>query len=131
MQDYAPQTIRAAAILTGSHVAGTSISPLAGAGLNPANHNQLQLLVDFTIGSLTTGEVKVEFSHDGTNWYQDTFLSIDAATATASAGVYQFASTGKYILNIPIKCAHIRISAKGNGTATGSSMAILAILGTV
>lgn len=131
MQDYAPQTIRDAAILTGSHVAGTVLGPLSGAGLNPALANQLQLLVDFTIGNLTTGEVKVEFSHDGTNYFQDTFLSISGATATASAGVYQFASTGKYILNIPIKCAYIKVSAKGNGTATSSSMSILALLGTV
>lgn len=131
MQDYAPQTVRSAAILTGSYVAGTVIGPLSGAGLNPAGMNQLQLLVDFTVGSLTSADVKVEFSHDGTNYFQDTFLNISGGTATASAGVYRFTGTGKYILNIPIKCAYIKISAIGNGTATSSSMSIMALLGVV
>lgn len=127
-QDYAVQAVRAAAILTGAYVAGTVLSY---DNTNPALRNQLLLLVDFTIGSLTNADIKVEYSLDGTTYYQETFESISGGTATMSNGVYRLSSTGKYVIAIPIKMAYIKVSAIGNGTATASSMKIDAIVGTV
>lgn len=127
-QDYTIESVRAAAILTGSYVAGTVLSPFKG---NPALRNQLNLLVDFTIGSLTTAEIKIEFSTDGTTYFQDTFESITGGTSELSLGVYQLSATGKYVINVPVKWGYIKVSAKGTGTATDSSMKIDAVLGTV
>lgn len=127
-QDYTLYPVRAAAILTGSYVAGTVLSPFNG---NPALRNQLNLLIDLTIGSLTSAEVKIEWSHDGVTYFQDTFESIAAGTSTLSLGNYTIASTGTYTLSLPIKFSYIRVSAKGTGTVTSSSMTINAIIGTV
>lgn len=129
-QDYHVVNVRAAAILTGSYVAGTVIGPLTS-NANPALKNQLCLMVNFTIGSLTTAEIKVEYSLDGTTYYQETFESVSGGTATMTNGVYQLSATGKYVIEIPIKFAYIKISAKGTGTATSSSMTVDAIVGTV
>jgi len=119
--------IRSAAILTNAYVAGTVI----GTNEGPSTYNQLIVYIDFTIGSLTDAQVKIEFSHDGTTYYQETFDSISSTTNTESLGVHKFAGTGKYRLAIPIKDNYIKISAIGTGTVTSSSMTIDAILGTV
>lgn len=129
-QDYNVAPVRDAAILTTSYVDGTVIGPLTSPA-NPALANQLNLLVDLTIGSLTTAEVMIEYSPDGSAWYQETFEDISNGIATLTNGVYQFSATGKYVISCPIKFAYIRVSAKGSGTATGSSMSILAVVGTV
>jgi hypothetical protein len=128
-QDYHLWDVRAAAILTDAYVAGTVISPLSGA--NPGLRNQLNLLIAFTIGSLTSAEIKVEFSHDGTTYFQDTFESISGAESTLSLGNYKLTATGNYVISIPIKFNYIKISAKGTGTVTNSSMKIQAVIGTV
>lgn len=127
-QDYVLQSIRTAAILTTSYVAGTVISY---DNANPALRNQLNLLVSFTVGSLTSAEIKVEYSHDGTTYFQDTFESISGGTSTLSLGNYTFSSTGNYVISIPIKFSYIKISSKGTGTVTSSSLKIDAVIGTV
>ena len=98
--DYQHYPIRSAAILTTSYVAGTDLGPTNG---RPSKNNQLIIYADFTIGSLTTAEIKVEFSHDGTNWYQDTTLgSLSGADVPATASVFQLSATGAYRFAIPI-----------------------------
>jgi hypothetical protein len=131
MLPYAYKIIRAAAILTTSYVAGTVWGPSDTSGDRPHEMNQLIVYIDFTIGSLTDAQVKVEFSHDGTTYYQETFSSISTTTSTESLGVHKFTATGKYRLAIPIKDNYIKISAIGTGTTTSSSMAINAVIGGV
>lgn len=127
-QDYTLSNIRAAAILTTSYVAATVIGPTTGA---PALRNQMNLLVKFTVGSLTSCEIKVEYSHDGTTYYQDTFESISGGTSTLSLGNYTFTSTGNYVISLPIKFNYVKVSAKGTGTVTSSSLLLDAVIGTV
>jgi hypothetical protein len=120
--------VRAAAILTGSYVAGTVISSTT----IPVGYlNQLMVYVDFTKGSLDSAQLKVEFSPNGVNYYQETFSSVLSGTATESVGEHAFTATGAYRLAIPIKDRFVKISVKGTGTATGSSMAIKAVAGLV
>lgn len=125
--DYYEKSIRSAAILTTSYVAGNVIG--TSAGEDTYLLNQLVLYVDFTIGSLTTAEIKIEFSKDNTNWYQSTSTSFSSGTGATSLGLYQLSATGKYRIALPTMDRYIRISAKGTGTVTGSSMAILALIG--
>jgi len=124
MWDYVFKAIRAAAILTNAYVAGTVID--AGAHIN-----QLVVYADFTIGSLTDAQIKVEFSHDNSDYYQETFDSISGGTNTESAGVHKLTATGKYRIAIPVKDRFIKISSIGTGTVTSSSLKIDAIVGTV
>ena len=124
-QDYITKSVRAAAILTTGYVAGTVI----GTDFQLYQHNQLVLLVNFTIGSLTNASIKVEFSPDNSTWYQETFSSISTTTDSVSLGVHLFAGTGKFRIAIPIKDRYIRVSAIGNGTVTNSTMTIDAVIG--
>lgn len=128
---YTLYNVRSAAILTSSYVAGTVIGPTSEGGLTPSQGNQLIVYVSFTIGSLTSGELKVEFSNDGSTYYQQTFTSVSGGTSTATIGNYTWTATGNYRFEIPIKDAYIKISVKGTGSVTSSSMTVDAILGVV
>jgi hypothetical protein len=127
LSDNTKYIVRDSAVLTTSYVAGKVLGQELSA--DPSKHNQLIIYVDFTKGSLTTGEVKVEFSPDGRNWYQETASSISSGTITETVGEHQFSVNGKYRLAIPMNDAYVRISAKGTGTVTGSLMGISALLG--
>ena len=124
MNNYEPRSVRDAAILTTSFVAGTLIEDVK-------QNNQLVLLVDFTKGSLTTAEIKLEFSDDGTNFYQEASSSVAAGVDSLSALERQLDADASIAIYVPIKAAIIRVSAKGTGTVTGSEMAIKAIVGQV
>ena len=119
-----PIPVRSAAILTTSYVAGTVI----GDTKYVTTANQLQVYINFTLGSLTDCQVKIEFSSDGTNYYQETFDSISSGTNTHSLGVHKFTATGAYRLSVPIRDRYIKISAIGTGVVTSSSLQIDAIL---
>lgn len=122
--DHQVQSVRTAAILTGSYVAGTIID-------TKFEYSQLMLYIAFTKGSLTSAEIKIEFSNDNTTFYQETYESISGGTNTIVSGNYTM-TTGAptyYRLAVPIKDRFIKVSAQGTGTATSSSMAIEAILG--
>ncbi len=127
---YIPN-VRSSLILTDSYVAGTVIGPTS-TGVFKANCNEFNMLLvdlDFTIGSLTSCEVKVEFSEDGgTTYLQQTSVSVAAGVTTASLANYTISATGKYRLEIPISTQTVKISAKGTGTVTSSLLAVDAML---
>lgn len=117
--------VRAAAILTDAYVAGTVIE-------NAQKFNQLILNVDFTVGSLTDCQIKVEVSMDGTNYYQLLSDSLSAGVNSVAGLVYKFASNTKGSTTpLTINTKYIKISAIGTGTVTGSSLKIDAVLGRV
>lgn len=122
--DYKELVVRASAILTTSYVAGTVISDVHLA-------NQLIILASFTKGDLTTAEIKVEFSQDGTTYYQETSESFTAGTGAVSLAERQISATGNYRIAIPIRDRYIKISVKGTGTVTSSLMAVRAVVGSV
>lgn len=126
--DYKVIPIRPAAILTGSYV----VSPVefSEPDVQPEAENQIVLYVDFTIGSLTSAQLIVEFSADNTDWYQESYEEVPTAgVAVCVPYTRSMAATGKYRFAVPIKDRYIRVSAKGTGTATGSSMTITGIIG--
>ena len=135
-EKYKILPIRSAAILTGSYVAGTVLGPVETTSGVPAAHpsryNQLTILASFTIGSLTNSIIKIEFSHDGVTYYQETYdSSPSSGVITESLGTRKMTATGNYRITIPIKDNYIKISAIGTGTVTGSSLKLDAVLGTV
>lgn len=125
--------IRSTTILTTSYVAGIVIGPTSS-GINPFQYSQLEILIQVTLGSLTTVEMKVEFSNDGITWYQETVDSVGSVSSglvTISQGLStrQFAASGNYRIGIKVLDQYMRISVKGTGTVTSSSVTINAILG--
>lgn len=126
--NYLYQNVRASAILTNSYVAGTVLDYTLA---NPSQWNQLIVYLAFTIGSLTDAQIKIEFSHNGSTYYQETFSSVSTGTSTESLGVHKFTATGNYRLLIPLKDNYVKISIIGTGTVTSSLAVIDAVLGTV
>lgn len=130
-----PATIRTAAILTDSYVAGNVLGAESSTVASPADiarvneYNQLILYVAFTKGSLTSAEFKVEFSPDNSTFYQESAMLIAGGTITDSVAEHTITATGNYRIAIPMNDRYVRVSAKGTGTVTNSSMGITAILG--
>lgn len=122
--------VRSSLILTGSYVAGTTIGPTSTGvfKVNGNGYNMLLVDVDVTLGSLTSVELKVEFSEEGSTFFQQTSVSTASGTITASVAEYTFGSSVNYRLEIPIAAQFIKISAKGTGTVTSSLLAVDAVL---
>jgi len=119
---YVP--VRAAAILTDSYEAWTVLENCQG-------FNNLQLLCNFTKGSLTDALVKIELSADGVTYYQHSYDSISSGVNTIALGFIKLATTGLPVYTMPINTKYIKISAIGTGTTTGSSLSITAVLGNI
>jgi hypothetical protein len=119
--DITQKPIRSAAILTTSYVAGTI--------LDTSKCSQVSLLIQVTLGSLTSVQTKIETSSDGVTYFQETFQSIATTTSTDSLGEHSVTASGNYVINVPILSRYLRVSFKGTGTVTSSSVTADAILG--
>ncbi len=124
-QDYKVYPIRSASSLTTSYVAGTVIS---FDGLVDSK-NQLIVNYDLTLGSLTSAELIVEFSADNSDYFQETFGKITDGVEVDTPGYHQFIVSGKGRIPIEIKDRCIKISVKGTGDISGSSMRVMAVIG--
>lgn len=118
MSEYRKYPVRASAITTNAFVAGTVVD------MTP-EINQMVLYIDFTIGSLTSMEIKVEFSNNDSAYYQESYQSsVTTGVATIVPKSYTFTATGKYRLPIPVKDRFVKVSTNGTGTVTSSLVAI-------
>src|SRR3990167_2629180 len=115
---YAKTALRDSAVLTNSYVAATVLGPKGvSVQADPVMNNQLLLYIDFTLGSLTTASVKVEFSDDGVTYSQETGSSLVSGVSTETLESHLLSATGKYRLAIPIADRYIKVSAVGTGTS--------------
>ena len=89
-----PDAIREAAILTQAYVA-SDIFNLQGA-------NQLQLKVAFTLGSSSGAQIKVEFSDDKTNWFQESKYSVSGSDWVHTAQTRRLNASASLVINIPV-----------------------------
>lgn len=122
-------TIRAAAILTTSYVASTDV--------NAGNGNQAVVGINFTKGSLTSAQIKFQYSRDnGATWLDYTIS--DTANGTTSSNefiaplrvwVHQLDTTCDVEIPVPLKANRFRVLVKGTGTVTSSSMTITCLVG--
>lgn len=117
--------IRSAAVLTNSYEAATDF------GMDRQDY--LGVLVEITLGSLTSVEVKIETSVDGgVTFGQQSAESTSGGTITVDLAERTFDADGKYWIVVqPLLADVVRVSIKGTGTVTGSSAALTAITGTV
>ena len=131
MQNYTKFSVRSSVILTTDYVAGTTIGVYSTTALSNRIHDRNQLLVylSLTIGSLTSVQLKVEFSDDDTTYYQETGSTISAGLSADDLLVHEFTATGNYRLATNIKDKYVKISIKGTGDTTNSLALIDAIIG--
>ena len=130
-------TVRAAAILTNAFVGSTS--------METPYSNQLNCYVTYTKGSLTSIEVKAQFSPNDTTWYDEqerqaasvTELSGVADPNTVSIGivypkVYQFTKvSGLALISTPNLGRFMRLAVRGTGTVTSSTVTIRCVAGAI
>jgi hypothetical protein len=118
-------TVREAAALTTSYVASDSFN-IEGA-------NQLQLLVSFTKGNSDGCRLKIEFSQDGTDWYQESmvseFPSVNDVKHTPIARKIQ--DSANLIISIPVSASFSRVSAQAITSGTGTSLSIVATIANI
>ena len=127
---YIHKTLRSSAILTTSYVAATVLGPQGvGSQADPAENNQLNFYINFTLGSLTSAEFKVEFSDDGETYYQETVSSIASGTSTDTVLEHTLSADGNYRIPMALVDRYVRISVKGTGTVTSSLVTVEVTLG--
>ena len=122
-QNFSTRVVRAAAILTNAYVAGTVID-------DAERFNQASLYCTFTKGSLTSLDIKIESSIDGTNYVQETNLSVSGSSGdgTLNRGKWNTTEDGSFKISFPYGAKYIKVSTIGNGTVTNSSLGINAFL---
>ncbi len=126
---YTNKEIRSSAVLTNSYVAGTILGAEASHPTPVHENTQAIILLGLTIGNLTTAQLKVEFSHDGTTYYQETASAVSGSTSTDTVIEHSFAATGNYRIPVSILDRFIKISVKGTGDATNSLTSVVCNLG--
>ena len=118
-----PDAIREAAILTQAYVA-SDIFNLQGA-------NQLQLKVAFTLGSSSGAQIKVEFSDDKTNWFQESKYSVSGSDWVHTAQTRRRNASASLVINIPVISKWYRVSSLAVTDETGTSLAITGMVGNI
>lgn len=101
--------------------------------INISGCNQVQLFVAFTIGSLTDAKVKLEYSNDGSSYYQESMVEEFPALGIITQKIFErkITASGNYIFSVPVLGRWLRVSVKGTGTTTGSSIAIKSCKGNI
>lgn len=122
---YQKRNIRSSAVLTTSYVAATVVGPQGlVAGMSPVENNQLVVLIEFTLGSLTSAEYRIRFSDDNSTFYQETAASVSGGTSTDSLLEHTITSSGNYRIPIPLIDRYVEVAVKGTGTVTSSLMTV-------
>ena len=121
--------VRTTAVLTGSYVAGTVVE------LFPERYDQCILYLEFTKSSSTSLEFKLEFSDDGTTYYQESAEAISAGTATnrelehTVVSANQAAAAQGYRIALPLTDRFLKVSFKVTGTVTTTDCTAKVIIG--
>jgi len=121
------KVLRTSAVLTTDYVAATILGNDRDSA-RVAEYNQLAIYFYYTKGSLTSAQVKVESSIDGTNYVTETNVAISGATITMNKGEYTTTEDGNFKITMPMSAKFIKVSVKGTGTTTNSLMAVEAML---
>lgn len=126
MIHYVASLVLLASTLTGSPVADTtgtayelSLSPAARYETTKDASWALAFSLTNTGGTSPTSEVRLEYSHDGTNWYRLASLSASASGTTATTGIVA-------VTVAPFK--FVRAWVDVGGTAAPTSVAVRAEL---
>jgi hypothetical protein len=118
-------SIREAAALTTTYAASDSFN-IQGA-------NQLQLLVSFTKGDSDGCRLKIEFSEDETNWYQESmvseFPSVNDVKHTPITRKIE--DSANLVISVPVSSSFFRVSAHAISSGANSSLSILATIANI
>lgn len=111
-------TLRAAAILTTSYVAATVLD-ITGIG-------QVQLLCNFTKGGSDGCRLKIEFSNDGTNYWQESRMQWDGTDYVHTVMTRKIDATAALVISLPVSALYMKVSAAAITAATTTSLTLTA-----
>lgn len=115
--------LRTTAALTNSYVVFKTFSTGDEQGLcNRATHFFVGW--NYTKGSSSSMEMKIEFSMDGTNWFEDRSEVITAGAGVLSAHYISDSTAGLGKYTFPVDSPYIRLSAKCTGAVTSSDLIV-------
>lgn len=114
------KSIRCSTVLTTSFVA-SEIMNIQGA-------NQVQLLVSFEKGNSSGCRLKIEYSENGSIWYQesaiDEFPSINDVKHTLITR--KIDDSGNYIISVPVSASYLMVSAQAITSGDNTLLSIIA-----
>jgi len=100
--------------------------------VNIQGANQLQLLVSFTKGSSEGCRLKIEFSEDRANWFQESSYTLSQDIYAIHRPAYrEIQSTSNIVISVPISATFSRIGAAAITSGTGTSLSIIASIANI
>lgn len=113
------EMLRSASPLSTSFVS-SSIMNIQGA-------NQVQLLVSFVKGNSDGCRLKIEYSEDKIDWYQESMINeFTGNDARHSLLTRIIGDSGNYVISIPVSGSFFRVSAQAITSGVNTSLSILA-----
>jgi len=117
---------RRAALLSNTEVTGDG--PGSENTFPTGSFNEVELLVTYNFIATSTGsiEIKVYWSDDGTNFFQDSIFTPDNATANVATRTFKFVATASLTpaFGVPVRGAFGRVSARNDTNPGSSTLAI-------
>lgn len=105
---------------------------VASNSLNIQGANQLQLLVSFTKGDSAGCRLKIEFSENETEWYQESTYAVSENIYAIHKTAYrEIQDTGKLIISVPISATFFRVGSIALTSSVGTSLSITATIANI
>jgi len=100
--------------------------------LNIQGANQLQLLVSFTKGDSEGCRLRIEFSEDESEWYQESTYNLSENIYAIHTPAYrEIQSSANIVISVPISATFFRVSAKAMVSFTSTSLSIMATIANI
>jgi hypothetical protein len=117
-------TVRATAALTTSYVSSDSFN-IQGA-------NQIQLLISFDKGDSDGCRLKIDFSEDETDWYQETTYTVEENGDVIHKPVFRkLESTSNIVIPTPVSSSFFRVSSAAILTGSNTLLSIAATIANI
>ncbi len=101
-------------------------------GLNIQGANQLQLLVSFTKGDSGGCRLKIEFSEDELDWYQESSYTLSEDIYAIHKPAYrEVQDSSNILISVPISATFFRIGAAAITSFTGTYLSIVATIANI
>lgn len=112
--------VREASTLTTAYVTSEAIY-IEGA-------DNIGILVSFTLGNSDGCRIKIEFSYDEVNWYQEPNYTISGSDEIYKPITKKLESSMNIQIDFPVANRFMRISATALTSGSGTSLALIAVL---
>lgn len=95
--------------------------------MNIQGANQVQLLVGFVKGNSDGCRLKIEYSEDKIDWYQESMINEFTGNDVRHTLLTRIIrDSGNYVISIPVSGSFFRVSAQAITSGVNTSLSILA-----